>query len=118
MISSFTPSVERDVWKWRESSDGIYYVSSAYSHLLIRAFPLDCPIGIVDLVLLDISCSWDPSKVIVFSWQVLQDRILTRVNLLKRGAFFTFGIFSFPFCSLRIESTSHLFVTCDIATSV
>lgn len=68
MIRGFTLTSERDVWRWREASGEIYYVSYAYSLLLVRLFPLDRQIGIVDLALRTIWYSLAPSEVLVFSW--------------------------------------------------
>lgn len=77
-----------------------------YYHLLVYVFPPDHQIGIVNLALPTIWCSWAHSKVLIFSWQLLQDRIPTRVNLLKRGVLLTSGTISYPFYSLHIEFAS------------
>jgi hypothetical protein len=59
---------------------------------------------------------WDSratSKVIIFSWQLLQDRIPIRQNLRRRrvmvGAFNS----SCVFCGMVEESVDYLFVSCD-----
>lgn len=118
VIRDFTPSTNSHGWRWHESSDEIYFVSSAYSYLLTRASPprsssLSCRASISA-----IWCNMAPSKVIAFSWQLLKQRIPTIDNLLKRGVHFISGTISCPLCSLHIETTSHLFVTCEVASSV
>lgn len=40
LIRDLALFVDRDEWRWRESSDGVYYVPSAYSCPLTREFTL------------------------------------------------------------------------------
>jgi hypothetical protein len=74
-----------DVWSWTHSPDSRFSVKSAYS-LLIQGLPDP---GILEGVVLQavskVWKSWAPSKVIVFSWQLLLDRIPTWDNLFRRG---------------------------------
>ncbi|GAU20655.1 hypothetical protein TSUD_230690 [Trifolium subterraneum] len=64
---------------WRHDSSRIFSVKSAY--LVLTS-------GVVhngaDSLLARVWKSWAPSKVIVFSWQLFQDRVPTRQNLLRR----------------------------------
>lgn len=89
-----------------------------YYHLLVYVFPPDHQIDIVNLTLPTIWCSWAPSKVLTFSWKLLQDCIPTRVNLLKRGVLLTSGTISYPFYSLHVEYASYHCVTCEFASFV
>lgn len=69
-----------DEWSWNISLDGRYSVKSAYSHL-IKALPK----GVVLQAVFAVWKSWAPSKVIVFCWQLLLDRIPSRCNLIMRS---------------------------------
>jgi len=74
-----------DVWSWSLTPDGRYSVKSAYS-LLIKGLPdAGAPHGDTLQATTRIWKSWAPPKVIVFSWQLLLDRIPTRSNLVRRG---------------------------------
>jgi hypothetical protein len=56
--------------------------------------------------------SWAPSKVIVFSWQLLLDRIPTQSNLVRRGVPLPVGRVGCAFCDSPSESSVHLFLSC------
>lgn len=58
-----------------------------------------------------------PSKVVVFSWQFLQDRFPSRENLFKRRVIVDLNDVPYPMCGNLIESTSRLFVICDLAST-
>ncbi|MCH94825.1 receptor-like kinase, partial [Trifolium medium] len=57
--------------------------------------------------------TWAPSKVAVFSWQLLQDRLPTRQNLWQRGVIEDASASMCVFCGLGPESADHLFGSCD-----
>jgi len=72
-------------WSWTNSSDGRYSVKSAYALLSKSLLSSDAPNG---EVLQAVSWVWKsraPSKVVVFSWQLILYRIPTRLNLSHRG---------------------------------
>ncbi|MCI60666.1 cytochrome P450, partial [Trifolium medium] len=54
----------------------------------------------------------------VFSLQLLQDRIPTRVNLFRRGVLPDPGGTICVFCGVYGECSAHLFVTCAILSYV
>ncbi|MCI08403.1 putative ribonuclease H protein, partial [Trifolium medium] len=64
-------------WSWRHDSSGTFSVKSAYL-MLTGVVPNE-----LDSLLARVWKSWATSKVIIFSWQLLQDRVLTRKNLLR-----------------------------------
>ncbi|GLT97294.1 hypothetical protein SLE2022_148670 [Rubroshorea leprosula] len=59
-----------------------------------------------------------PSEIAAFSWQVLQDKIPTKLNLLKRGIIRDIGECKCVFCGVALEDTSHLFIHCKVAYSI
>lgn len=56
-----------------------------------------------------------PPKLKVFGWLVLQNRLLTGDNLIKRGFF---GPFVCPHCRIDEEIVNHLFIYCSFAQDV
>jgi hypothetical protein len=67
-----------DRWQWDPDIVGGYTVRGAYQILTMRALPsVD---GVGDLV-------WHkqvPLKVSIFAWRLLQDRLPTKINLVRR----------------------------------
>jgi hypothetical protein len=59
--------------------------------------------NVLDSLLAKVWKSWSPYEGIVFSWQLLQDRMPTRQNL---------GDDFCAFCGISIEAVDHLLVTC------
>jgi hypothetical protein len=59
-----------------------------------------------------------PSKVIDFSWQLLHDRVPTKDNLLLRGVLPRTSGDNCVWCNDLRESTSHLFLHCNMALVV
>ncbi|MCH81485.1 hypothetical protein A2U01_0002274 [Trifolium medium] len=88
-------STTKDDWRWRHELGGVFSIKSAYLILDKRARVWD---------------SWTSPKVIVFSWQLLQDRVPTRQNLHRRmvlvGTTDTLCVF---FGAVE-ESVDHFFV--------
>jgi len=71
-----------DGWSWTLSPDGQYSMRSTYAHLLKGLSVLGAPEGVVLQAASRVWKSCVPSKVVVFSWQLILDRIPTRRNLL------------------------------------
>jgi hypothetical protein len=58
-----------------------------------------------------------PLKVVIFVWQILQNRIPSKENLFKRGILTNAASICVGGCD-SIESTSHLFFECPIAFNI
>ncbi|GAU21373.1 hypothetical protein TSUD_189600 [Trifolium subterraneum] len=58
-----------------------------------------------------------PLKVVVFSWKLLQDRIPSRQNLLRRRVIATPESAICALCGLSGESSVHLFISCPVVSS-
>ena len=70
---------------------------------------IDAPVGEVLQAVSRVWKSGAPSKVVVFSWQLLLDRIPTKLNLSHRGVPRPVGGLGCVFCD---ESSVHLFLSC------
>ncbi|GAU25672.1 hypothetical protein TSUD_265990 [Trifolium subterraneum] len=96
-----------DSWVWTLDPTGSYLVKSAYLAITsVEAAPAQ------NSLLTRVWKSWAPSKVIVFSWQLLQDRVSTRQNLLRRRVFREASLSLCALCGDFVESVDHL-ITCD-----
>ncbi|GAU37692.1 hypothetical protein TSUD_164950 [Trifolium subterraneum] len=62
--------------------------------------------------------TWAPSKVTIFSWQLLQDRLPTRKNLWQRGVIGDASASLCVICGLSSESADHLFGSCNQISQV
>ncbi|GKV07527.1 hypothetical protein SLEP1_g19287 [Rubroshorea leprosula] len=68
----------KDTWRWRPDNEGKYTTRLAYEQLAKKE----------ESTLMEYRNIWSaqvPSKVSAFSWQMLLDKIPTKVNLAKRG---------------------------------
>jgi len=104
--------VRDDGWSWTSNPDGRYSVKSAYSHLFKALPAAGIPKGVVLQAASAVWKSWAPSKVIVFSWQLLLDRIPSRSNLIRRGVHLPIDGRGCVFCDGSSESSVHLFLSC------
>ncbi|XP_058777034.1 uncharacterized protein LOC131651385 [Vicia villosa] len=62
--------------------------------------------------------SWLPSKVKIFGWRLLKDRLATRAQLVKRGILEYNAAGFCAFGCLQIEDTAHLFINCETSRRV
>ncbi|GKV29018.1 hypothetical protein SLEP1_g37997 [Rubroshorea leprosula] len=69
-----------DVREWIHSNNGFYTTRSAY-----KALTLELEREQLGVTLQKVWNAMVPSKVLAFSWQLLQDKIPTKANLFKRG---------------------------------
>ncbi|PNX96622.1 hypothetical protein L195_g019832, partial [Trifolium pratense] len=121
LVDVLTPiqlSNSLDEWRCHYSNGGIFTVSSLYRHLSDSIIP---PFSFDQELVRDLGYLWKslaPSKVIVFSWQLLLRRLPTRVNLAKRGIVGN-DVDSFcVLCPLNLECEEHLFGGCAFAESL
>ncbi|GKV26629.1 hypothetical protein SLEP1_g35894 [Rubroshorea leprosula] len=56
-----------------------------------------------------------PSKILAFNWQLLLDRIPTKMNLLRRGIIKDTGEGKCGICNEEEEDTTHMFLKCKMA---
>ncbi|GLU02749.1 hypothetical protein SLE2022_199870 [Rubroshorea leprosula] len=98
----------RDTWEWAHSTNGKYSTNSAYA--VLAKDERDASKSTT------FSRIWNsslPSKVSAFNWQLLQDRIPTKMNLLTRGIIKDIGECKCGICGEKEEDTMHLFLRCS-----
>ncbi|GAU27881.1 hypothetical protein TSUD_159750 [Trifolium subterraneum] len=107
-----------DVWKCHHSIGGLFSVNSLYKFLYgVVTHPIHLDPDLVH----DLGCLWKslaPSKVIIFSWQLLLHRLPTRVNLAKRGIVEQDSNSFCTLCPMSLESEEHLFGGCAFASAI
>jgi hypothetical protein len=107
-----------DSWSCSKGDEGFYAVKAGYNFLSENFLPVVEVSTNVLAVLKNLWSTLAPSKVIVFSWQLMMQRLPTRVNLARRGVP---GLRENPccvWCPEERESEVHLFGTCSVALAV
>jgi hypothetical protein len=107
-----------DVWRWVPDPNGFFTVSSAYNLLVKELRTSDGLTPDVALVFEQIWESQAPSKVIVFSWQLLYDRIPTKCNLDHRSILSPDVSRDCVGCVGFVESSTRLFLHCSSAIAI
>ncbi|GKV36996.1 hypothetical protein SLEP1_g45072 [Rubroshorea leprosula] len=95
---------------WIHSKDGSYTTKSAYQILAVEHRNSQQGLALQKV--------WNPlipSKISAFSWQLLQGKIPTKDNLMKRGVIKDPGKCRCELCGAGEENSSHLFVQCKVA---
>ena len=101
----------RDDWVWKLDPSGQYSAKSAYYALRGNIIEGDEAADFEELWKLRI-----PSKVAVFVWRLLRDRLPTKVNLCRRHV--EINDLQCPFCRSMEEDATHLFFHCSKITPI
>jgi hypothetical protein len=113
---SINPDSE-DRWKWKDGPMGLFSVKSCYARLNdarpIEEIDVNVKAAITKLWKIDA-----PSKALVLGWRLLLDRLPTRSALNHRGILLNPNDLLCVFCSLHIEDSGHLFLTCQFSKGV
>lgn len=112
-LNGFVFSDVEDDWRWSLEEDGTFSVKSMYSKLetlMVREESLD---ELERRVFKHIWKSPAPSKVVVFSWKLLHDRIPTKINLAIRNCFPPDTSYECVWCNNTAEDATHLFLHCE-----
>ncbi|GLT95879.1 hypothetical protein SLE2022_135360 [Rubroshorea leprosula] len=102
---------KQDEWSWKMGKTGHYTVKTTYEILSNRE----------EDVVVNHKKMWKssiPSKVSVFSWQLLQDKLPTKDNLVKRGVLNVNQDNSCCWCATAPEKVDHFLLNCDFAYNI
>jgi hypothetical protein len=124
VIHGFSPTENEDRWIWKpDPANGITVKSYEYLDVMGRGTNNNHTDVVTNgelfrrYVFSKIWKSAAPSKVCAFSWQLLLQRIPTRDNLRIRGVDMEANT-RCPLCGNHEETEIHLFLHCNVATSV
>ncbi|KAK2352803.1 hypothetical protein QL285_090514 [Trifolium repens] len=103
--------------KWIPSTAASFSVKSAYLDLLNRLVlpPLD------DSKLISLGRMWKnnvPSKISIFSWRLLLEKLPTRESLFSKGVITNALEKGCVLCCNHVETTPHIFLQCHTSNSV
>jgi hypothetical protein len=118
LLADISLSPDRlDSWRWIPGTTGTFSVKSCYSFLLdsrqSEAIEADVLEAIKKLWRNDL-----PSKVLVFGWRLLLDRLPTKGALHRRGILINPSELNCIFCHQHLEDNEHLFFNCPVIISV
>ncbi|GKA33567.1 RNA-directed DNA polymerase, eukaryota [Tanacetum coccineum] len=108
LIQPATLKQGKDSWNWSLSKSGTYSVASVRKLIDSSLLPSS-----------DMKTRWIryiPNKVNVFAWKVMTNSLPTRFNISRRGI--DIESISCVNCVFGVETTNHLFFTCDMAKQV
>jgi hypothetical protein len=106
-----------DRWKWKSGLLNVFLVRSAY-FLLLRLRPVE---ELEATKLIAINKLWRvdvPSKVHVFGWRLLLNKLPTRLALNHRGILLNPLDLLCVFCSQNVEDSGHLVFSCTFSKGV
>ena len=109
---------DEDKWLWTAEEDGNFSVRSSYKVLEEIVLLEDDLSGIEEGVFAKLWKSPAPSKVVAFSWMTILNRIPTRSNLALRHVLAQGEVTTCVMCGHGNETTSHLFLHCDVASLI
>lgn len=111
-------SSQEDEWRWKSEDSGAFSVKSACAKLEDLVLRDDVWREEEKGVFANLWKSPAPSKVVVFTWRTLLNRIPRISNLVLRHAIGPKVSHLCPLCGKVEESTTHLFLHCDLASLV
>jgi len=118
LIGNVNLGVEEDRWVWTPEEGGIFTVRSSYRVLEERMFLQEGLSDLEEEVFLNLWKSPASSKVVAFSWMAILDRIPTRANFRLRRVLAHGEVTLCALCGVREESTSHLFLHCEVVSLI
>jgi hypothetical protein len=118
MLVNVRLSHELDSWRWSFNTEAGFSVKSAYDAIMEYGGDLLNLTTFEEKIFSSIWESPAPSKVMVFSWQLLHDRLPTKVNLARRGVLGQEVDGKCVWCDHSLEAANHLFLHCNVAHRV
>lgn len=111
LLEKSFPTEEGDTIVWAGDANRIFTVKALCSlveHRILNKAEWVVPEKVRKVV---------PPKVVLFVWQLLENRVAVKSNLISRGLTIEDGGLC-SLCGLAVETTSHLFLTCNHAWSM
>lgn len=107
----------KDKWIWKANVDGSFNTKSAYQLLRVRTEAGN------ELNHIGEACTliWNklsPIKVSVMTWRLLQDRLPTKLNLVKRRVELSTEERQCCLCKAQEEDAAHLFFLCPVTFEI
>jgi hypothetical protein len=118
LLANVRLSLDMDSWRWSLTTDAGFSVKSAYYAILEYGGDLQNLTSYEENIFARIWESPAPSKVVVFSWQLLHGRIPTKDNLVSRGVLGQEVDVRCVWCDYSPEAAKHLFLHCNVAHRV
>jgi hypothetical protein len=108
---------KRDRRRWLESKDGVFTVHSAYLALSKHQYkPLDNPS--LEATFKKLWLNNVPSKVSIFGWRLLLEKLPTKEALFKKGIITNNFERSCVFCVNEVEDIHHVLFNCNVSRQV
>jgi hypothetical protein len=118
LVEGWCPSGTPNKWWWKLTLDGVFSVKSSVESISSHLVEVESLPPFEESIFAKIWESPAPSKVIVFSWQLLYDCLPTKSNLLIRGVLQSDDGGMCVWCENCCESSKHLFLHCKVAMVV
>ncbi|KAK2444399.1 hypothetical protein QL285_015427 [Trifolium repens] len=106
----------KDNWRWIPENSGLFSIKSAYSLLLNDRIMQD--LNPFVLTALQTGENDIPSKVGVFGWRLLLEKLPTRAALASRGILSNIRDLPCVFCFKEVEDCPHLFFKCHFMKQI
>jgi hypothetical protein len=110
-------SVSSDRRKWIPHAAGVFTVKSTYTHLLYR-YGSEQIESSLEQALKKLWNANVPSKVGIFGWRLLLDKLPTRDALFRKGIITNSVDSCCAFCLSEVEDIHHVFFNCSVVASV
>jgi hypothetical protein len=104
-----------DSWVCTIGGEGVYTVKDGYYFLANTFLPEVGGYDVDGSIVKRVWESYAPTKVVIFSWQLLLERLPTRGNLFRRGLLQSRAQSLCAWCNSDVETEVHLFMTCSVA---
>nr|GEX06801.1 hypothetical protein [Tanacetum cinerariifolium] len=108
ILEGCIPSDTKDRWTWSLECSGEFLVSSIRKTIDAAFFPCG-----------NVKTRWVkevPIKINILAWKVSNEYLPTRFNLSRRGM--DIGSIVCPMCNNMVESSRHLFFSCDLSNQL
>lgn len=107
-----------DLWEWTLDGSRIYSSKSAYKWVHAYCPSLDVRGKVANLIFKQFRKTKAPPEVLAFSWQVIRNRLATKLNLFQRQIIVNQQDLVCVICKAGLESGDHLLLNCTLSNLV